>query len=153
MTAPIRARFLCLAIIAIGCSGALAQIDRAPPFPMDTPQTMRNFEAVCTGIGSEARTDPRWAAYPLRVEVTGRAGIYLGAAQVTLNKDGDALVSVNCSGPWVLFRVPPGAYEVTAETSGLVKNGRVNVGGRSQARLIIRFPEIAGGAVPQNAPP
>ena len=132
--------FCALAGILLGSAGAEAQIDRAPPFPVDTPMTMRGIEAVCTGVGADARNDPRWSSYPLRIEVVGAAGEFLGAAEVTVAKEGEALASVNCSGPWVLFRLPPGAYSVTAEIGGMSRMGRVNVAGSGQARVILRFP-------------
>lgn len=138
------------AVLAAG--GAVAQIEKAPPLPLDTPRQMRDFEAVCTGIGSDARNDPRWMEYPLRVEVVGTSGQYLGEAQVTVNKGGEALVSVDCSGPWVLFRIPPGAYEVSVEVEGATKSGRVVVGTKGQARIPIRFPETGGATSPEYVP-
>ena len=44
---------------AAGFSGTALAADTAANLPFDTPQTMRNFAAVCTGIGSDARADPR----------------------------------------------------------------------------------------------
>jgi hypothetical protein len=101
--------------------------------------SMRAIEAVCTGISSDARADPRWAAYPLRIEVVGANGEYLADAQVTLSKDDEALAAVNCGGPWVLFKVMPGAYGVSAEIGGTTKTARVTVGGSGQARVVLRF--------------
>ena len=69
---------IAIAFLASVLSGAaLAQIETAPPLPLDVPQTMRAMEAVCTGIGQDAREDPRWAAYPLKIELVGRAGQFL----------------------------------------------------------------------------
>lgn len=130
---------LVLGLVLLGTEGS-AQIDRAPPLPTDTPMRMRAIEAVCTGIGAEARNDPRWATYPLRIEVVGAAGEFLGAAQVTVMSGDEALASVNCNGPWVLFRLPQGAYNVMAEIAGTTRTGRVNVGSAGQARVILRFP-------------
>ena len=138
--------------LLLATGGALAQIEKAPPLPFDTPQQMRDFEAVCTGIGSDARNDPRWMEYPLRVEVVGTAGQYLGEAQVTVNKGKEALVSVTCGGPWVLFRIPPGAYEVSVDVEGTTKSGRVVVGTKGQARIPIRFPEVGGATSPEYVP-
>jgi hypothetical protein len=131
---------------------AVAQIETAPPLPLDRPQTMRSMEAVCTGIGQDAREDPQWAAYPLKVELVGRAGQYLGEAEVTLTKGGEAVISVRCAGPWVLFKLEPGAYSVTAEIEGATKTARVNVSGKGQARLIIRFPDQGGATSPEYVP-
>src|SRR5262249_32214169 len=111
----------------------------APSFPMDTPMRMRTIEAMCTGVGEDARNDPRWARYPLRVEVVGTKGEYLGQAQVTIVQNEEALASVNCAGPWVLFALPAGAYSVSAEFAGMSRTAKVNVSTSSQARVVLRF--------------
>ena len=134
---------LCVALsFAIWFSAEVGgQPIRAPAFPMDTPMRMRAIEAVCTGVGEDARNDPRWAHYPLRVEVVGTKGEYLGEAQVTLEKEGEALASVNCGGPWVLFALAPGAYTVSVEVAGNIRTARANVNASGQARVVLRFPD------------
>jgi hypothetical protein len=134
-------RTMCIALMAALAATAHAQETKTPSFPIDTPMSMRAIEAVCTGISSDARADPRWAAYPLRIEVVGAGGEFLGDAQVTLSKGDEALAAVNCGGPWVLFKVMPGAYAVSAEVEGITKTARVNVAGSGQARVVLRFTE------------
>jgi len=133
-------------------SAAASAAEKTPAMPFDTPMNMRAIEAVCTGIGSDAREDPRWNAYPLKVELAGKAGQLLGEAQITISKGGEALASVNCGGPWVLFKLMPGAYEVKADVEGTSKTAKVNVGGKGQARVTIRFPEIGGATSPEYVP-
>ncbi len=100
------------------------------------------MEAVCTGIGADARNDPRWPTYPLRIELVGRAGEYLGAAEVSLSQNAEAIISVRCSGPWLLLRLPPGNYDVTASVENISKTSRVTVPMTGQGRLVLRFPEL-----------
>ena len=133
------------------CAAASAQ-EKASALPFDTPMTMRAVEAVCTGIGADAREDPRWAAYPLKVELAGKAGQLLGEAQITISKGDEALASVTCGGPWVLFKVMPGAYQVEAQVEGTAKTAKVNVGAKGQARVTIRFPEVGGATSPEYVP-
>jgi len=77
-----------------------------------------------------------------RIQVYGDVdGCVEGDAQVTLSKGDEALAAVNCGGPWVLFKVMPGAYGVSAEIGGITKTARVNVGGSGQARVVLRFSE------------
>jgi hypothetical protein len=128
-------------MVAMLASVANAQDTRTPSFPVDQPMSMRAIEAVCTGITSDARADPRWAAYPLRIEFVGAGGEFLADAQVTLSKGDEALAAVNCSGSWVLFKVMPGAYSVSAEIAGVTKTSRVTVGANGQARVVLRFTE------------
>ena len=132
-------RTMCTAGMVLLAAAANAQDTNTPSFPMDTPMSMRAIEAVCTGITADTRADPRWSAYPLRIEVVNAGGEYLADAQVTLSKGDEALAAVNCAGPWVLFKVMPGAYTVSAEISGVTKNARATVGGSGQARVVLRF--------------
>jgi hypothetical protein len=140
-----------LAVMAL-LETAQAQIPEAPVLPLDTPQTMRNMEAVCTGIGSDSREDPRWPSYPLRVEVVGEKGQFLGEAEVSVNKGTEAIISVRCGGPWVLFRLDPGAYTITATVEGKTVTSRINVGGKTQARTALRFAGQGGAVSPEYVP-
>jgi hypothetical protein len=152
MSAMKIAYFLPLLAILPLLDTAYAQLPAAPALPYDTPQTMRTTEAVCTGVGSDARSDPRWASYPLKIEIAGSQGQFLGEAEVSVNKGEDAIVSVRCGGPWVLFRLDPGAYSVSAMVGGATVSSRVNVSGRSQARVILRFPDQGGAVSPEYEP-
>ena len=127
-------------VLALGLS-AQAQ-ETAPALPYDSPIFMREMEAVCTGVGEDARNDPRWPTYPLRIELVGRAGEYLGEALVSLAKGSEPVISVRCSGPWLLLKLPPGAYNVTAEVEGRKATSRANVAAAGQARVVLRFPDL-----------
>jgi hypothetical protein len=132
---------LATTVLIFAVAGAHAQ-ETAPPLPFDSPVSMRAMEAVCTGIGADARNDPRWPTYPLRIELVGRAGEYLGEAQVSLNRGDEAIMSVRCGGPWLLVRLPPGMYDVTAVVENVTKMARATVPPTGQGRLVIRFPEL-----------
>jgi hypothetical protein len=83
--------------------------------PMDQPMTVSGVDTVCTGIGADAEHDPRWAAYPIRIEFSNGAAQYLSGAHVELaTADGKPLAALDCDGPWVLFKLAPGRYKVTA---------------------------------------
>jgi hypothetical protein len=114
---------------------------------------VNNIEVVCTGIGREVREDPRWNAYPLRVEIAGNQGQLLGDVRVTLKRGEEALLSVICGGPWLLSKLPQGAYRVTAEIQGRVVNVNANVPATGQGRVIVRFPELGGAISPEYTPP
>ncbi len=102
------------AALAASLAAALASPAMADRLPMDRPITINGITTVCTGIGEEAQTDPRWKAYPIRVEFSNGAAQYLAGAHVVLKKAGTELLSIDCSGAWVLFQLPDGKYSVTA---------------------------------------
>jgi hypothetical protein len=136
-------RVLATALSTFALANAQAQdITKAPALPFDSPVSMRAMEAVCTGIGADSRNDPRWATFPLRIELVGRAGEYLGQAEVTLSQNDEAIIGVQCGGPWLLVRLPPGRYDVTAVVGNVSKTGRATVPATGQGRLVIRFPEL-----------
>lgn len=103
-----------LAALAAGFCCAMAPA-LAGPTPMDVPVTVDGIATVCTGIGEDAQNDPRWKAYPIRVEFSNGAAQYISGAHVTLSDShGKALVSIDCSGAWVLFQLSPGSYKISA---------------------------------------
>jgi len=116
----------------------------ATALPPDKPVLVGSIESVCTGIGSDARENPLWAAYPLKIEVAGQGGQYLGDVHLTVSQDDRAVVSVSCSGPWILFRLAAGRYHVEAQTENQTAASSALVPGSGQARIILRFPRLGG---------
>ena len=104
---------------AAACAAALATpaligSALADPLPLDQPITVDGITTVCTGIGEDAQNDPRWKAYPVRVEFSNDKAQYLAGAHVELSEGGRTLASVDCSGAWLLFQLPAGNYQVHA---------------------------------------
>lgn len=100
-----------LSIIAVALLAAAAQAGNT--LPVNSPVKMSGVDIVCTGVGSH-EDDRRWASFPVRVEFTNRRHQYVSDADVVLAKaDGTTLAKFHCSETWVLFRLPPGTYEVT----------------------------------------
>lgn len=119
----------------------------------DTPTRLGGVEAVCTGVGLDARENPAWAAYPLKVEFAGRGGQYLGDVHVTLSMASGTLVSVHCSGPWLLFRLPAGRYRIDADIEGRTVSSAAIVSTSGQSRVILRYPDLGGVTGPAPTPP
>lgn len=137
----------CLAAFAavIGCAGAPAFAD---PLPMDTPITVDGVATVCTGIGEDAQNDPRWKTYPIRVEFSNGAAQYISGAHVTLaDAKGKTLVSVDCSGSWVLFQLAPGKYKVsatlTAHPNEPARSASFSPPASGQKRVVLEFKALA----------
>jgi len=126
---------LCVAVLAIGGVGA-------NPIPMDTPVAMGSVETVCTGVG-DSKDDPRWKSYPIRVEFSNPSAQYLAGAHVTLtNVSGATLADFDCSGSWVLFRLPRGLYTVTAKLAAAAvapASAKFEPPMTGQKRVVLRF--------------
>ena len=133
-----------LTIGTLICGLSKAGAQEAMAMPLDTPTEIAGIETVCTGIGLESRQDPRWAAYSLKVEVAGKGGQYLGDVHVAVSKDGRKVVDAMCGGPWVLFKIPAGKYQVTATVEGQTASSPAYALTGNQGRIILRFPETGG---------
>ena len=116
----------------------------------DTPTRLAGIEAVCTGVSLDARENTAWGAYPLKIEVAGRGGQYLGDVRLILSQQNKTLAALTCGGPWILFRLPAGRYQVEAQTEGRTVSSPAFVPVTGQGRIILRFPEL-GGQIPLPA--
>ena len=119
----------------------------ADPMEMDRPVPMGDVETVCTGIG-DAKDNPRWAEYPVRVEFSNGGAQYLAGVHLTLTSGGRTLASLDCPGAWVLFRLPAGKYTVTAELTSQPGGGPrsasfMTSGTGPQKRVEVQFPHLA----------
>jgi len=134
---------LALGAVMIGTMAGFIWPVAADSLPMDNPITLDGIEAVCTGIGS-AEDDPRWKAYPIRVEFSNGGAQYLAGAHVTLTSGGKILASFDCSGSWVLFKLKGGAYKVSAslkdEPNAGTHSASFSPPASGQKRVVIRFP-------------
>lgn len=143
--------FTCMMVVAaFGFSTMVFGAGRLPP---DQPQYLGDAEVVCTGIGLDARLDPRWESYPLKIELTGRGGQFLGEATVKVSRAGRLIADIACDGPWVMLRVPPGRYQVSATTEGVTMDTFATVPLQGQGRVVLRFPELGGQISPERQTP
>lgn len=137
---------LALAAVIIGAIAGLVWPAEADPLPMDNPVSADGVDTVCTGIGS-SQDDPRWKDYPIRVEFSNGGAQYLAGAHVTLSGGGKNLAAFDCAGSWVLFKLAPGSYKVTAKLmnnqSGAAKSATFSPPKTGQKRVVIQFPKQA----------
>lgn len=131
-------------VLASSCSAAFAQTQALRD---STPATVGGVEAVCTGASAEARANPKWRAYPVRLEFSGARGQFLGDETVTVKGNGID-VSVSCQGPWLLLKLPAGRYDVSADVADA---GHKDIELRAPARIAVSFP-MAGGKATTRAP-
>ena len=116
----------------------------ADPMPMDNPVTLNGIETVCTGI-ADSKDDPRWKAYPVRIEFSNGGAQYLAGAHVELSQGSKQLTSLDCSASWVLFKLAPGNYSVTGTLTGSnakPRTAKFSPPATGQKRIVLRFPDF-----------
>jgi hypothetical protein len=143
-----------LSFLAAACAVALtfaysataaATVDQGPAqvLPVDKTTAVGGLEVACTGLG-ETRLDPKWAAFPVRVEFSNGKAEYLTDGEIRLTTaKGRPLLHVSCAAPWVLLKTPPGEYHVYARLSDGSAEGKsapFKTPAKGQIRVVIAFP-------------
>jgi hypothetical protein len=116
----------------------------ADPVQMDAPITVNGIDTVCTGI-ADSKDDPRWKSYPVRIEFSNGGQQYLAGAHVTLAKGRNVLAELDCQASWVLFRLPPGGYSVTATilgSSAKPRTAKFSPPRHGQKRVVLLFSDF-----------
>ncbi len=136
-----------IALCAAAASLVLAAGATAAPtaVPLDGEATVGGIGVGCTGIG-ESKLDPKWQAYPVRVEFSDANNEYLANEVLTVRSAGAAeLVTVACEGPWILLKLPPGSYSVVGRvpgTSAQPRTRQLPTPSHGQMRLVLKFPDL-----------
>ena len=85
-----------------------------PLLPRNSVVDVRGVQTVCTGLDPASRDDPRWEAYPLKLEFHDAAGRLVPFAEVAISDiKGQNIVSVRCPAPWLLLGLPAGDYKAS----------------------------------------
>ena len=125
---------------------ATAIADDTTALPSDMPVDVNGYQLACTGIGDEAQQDPRWKAFPVRLEFAGGNAQYLADVKASVfDATGKELFRVTCDSPWLLVKLLPGKYKVVGDFRNLTKSSNFMAPKKGQARIILRFPEVKGG--------
>jgi hypothetical protein len=98
---------------------------------------------ACAGVGKASRGDPRWPAFPVRLEFAAANGDFLGDPDVTITDGGGKQVfQAKCNGPWVLIELPAGSYKVhaTGQKGQYAKDFDLAVKAGGQTKKTIRLP-------------
>lgn len=113
---------------------------------VDVETTVNGVQLVCTGIG-QTRDEPRWRGYPVRIEFSNRRNEYLVGGAITVRDAGGRdLFSASCDAPWILLRLPKGAYQVEGRMPNAAAKSRsasFAPPAAGQLRVVLQF-EDAG---------
>ncbi len=137
------ALFLPVAMAFCWTGGARAQ-DAPIKLRPNVETTIQGLGVACTGIG-QVRDEPRWRAYPVRLEFSGSHAEYLANEIITLSgeRGGGSPIKLSCGGPWLLLKLPVGqryrAEVRLAEKDVPPKSVVVEAPRRGQARYVLDF--------------
>jgi len=128
----------CLLVASAGDAAA-----QPAPLALDTETTIAGVDVACTGIG-QTRLDPRWDAYPVRVEFSNARSEYLSDGEIALaDAKGTPILDVRCEGPWILLKLKPGAYRVEGRIANAKpRTARFKPPAKGQMRLVLQFPDL-----------
>ena len=126
-----------LALLAIAAGPAAAQGAGDPILEAN------GVKYACAGVGKASRSDPRWPAFPVRLEFAAANGDFLGDPAVTVtDASGKQVFQTQCNGPWVLIELAPGSYKVhaTGQKGQYAKDFDIAVKSGGQTKKTIRLP-------------
>jgi hypothetical protein len=132
--------------LALTAANSAPAADQTPAqvLPVDQTTVVQGVEVACTGMG-ETRQDPKWQAFPVRVEFSNGKAEYLTDAEVRLITDkGKPVLNVSCAAPWVLLKPPAGAYTVFAQlldSAAKPRSAPFKTPTKGQIRVVIAFPD------------
>ncbi len=108
---------------------------------LDEEQSFQGIGYVCTGVTGDARKDPRWGDYPAKLVFASTTGEYLADIAVTIrDAAGGPVFEATCPSPWLLIRLAPGRYEVTARSpDNQTQSTVITVLAERQQERILRF--------------
>jgi hypothetical protein len=123
-----------------GLPAPVALAQAAPPV-----QTQGGIEYVTGGIGSDEAQAMKVLApeYPLELlfvatEADGR-GVYLADNKVEIRAGGKTVLQVTSGGPYLLAKLPPGHYAITADYEGKAKTQAVDIAAGKHARIVFSW--------------
>ena len=133
-------------LAVFSAAAVLAHAAAAEPkaLAVDAETQVNGVPVACSGVG-QTRNDPRWQAYGVRVEVSNALNEYLVNGAVTVrDRKGAEVLSVSCDAPWILMKLPPGAYTIEGRILGSPAKPRsapFSPPKSGQMRLVLQFPD------------
>jgi len=130
-----RMRFLLMVVVVSLALGPALATEHVPSAPGDALEhaergTYQGVPWLSGGVGKDEREAMMAAVsdYNLKLEFANTGGEYLGDVRIAIRSDnGENVLDIVSSGPWLLTRLPPGRYEVSAEAAGRTLSDTVNV--------------------------
>jgi hypothetical protein len=134
---------IAIAAATVGGSGlAATPIPAGQALPLDKSVSLGSVDVACTGIG-QTRDDPKWRDFPVRVEFSDARNWYLvGATVLVEDAKGRAVANVSCDAPWILLKLPAGAYKVFGrlnDSPAKPRSAPFKTPAKTQLRVVLQF--------------
>ena len=113
------------------CAPLLADAADSAPQRSATSARQEEISSLSGGVGDDARAEMRQAAaaYNVHVVFSERQGSYLANIPFTVALgDGREIYSGVSEGPLLYLKLPPGAYQISAEIDGVWQKKRIRAG-------------------------
>ncbi|HZV93772.1 MAG TPA: carboxypeptidase regulatory-like domain-containing protein [Caldimonas sp.] len=118
-------RFVVTLVLALMAAGMAFAQDAAVP----VQRSSGGVEYVNGGIGDGARNAmSQMSGFDLKLVFSNPAGEYLVADHVAVKGPSGEVFAVDQAGPWLLLKLPPGSYTVSARYAGATQERAVKVG-------------------------
>jgi hypothetical protein len=137
-TPTLARRFGAIAIVAAALAHPAGRALHAQPI---APSPRADYVSGGTGLEDRERLAAALPGYNLKVVTAGAQGEYLADAHVRVfDAAGKAVLDATLDGPWLLARLPPGSYRVTAEIGGEQRRTHtVRVPAAGARELVLRW--------------
>lgn len=135
------------AVIALGAglsvAGWINAADNVSPQPQ--PQQQGSVSFISGGVGDDdaQRMKQLRSGYPVELlfVTQGNPNQYLSDVKVQImDKGGKVVLDTTADGPFLLAKIPPGRYSVSADSNGSVKRQTIQVGGGKTQRVMFVWP-------------
>lgn len=132
-------------IVTLATSIGLAQAVSISGAALPTVKTHGAVTYLSGGVGQDEAAAVEKAApfYPLELEFLAKAkpkDEYTADVQVTISdKAGNVVLDTKADGPFLLAKLPPGLYKVSATAEGKTKIRRVHIGATGHHHMIFEW--------------
>ncbi|ACR30028.1 carboxypeptidase regulatory-like domain-containing protein [Burkholderia glumae] len=128
-------KYVLAVALAVGLvGGAYAQTDAGLP----AVQQQGSVGYVSGGVGLDESTAFQRAEHhwPLSLRFTGQGGEFLAGVHVSIvGHGGDEVLKADTRGPYMLVRLAPGSYKVSASYNGKTETRSVSVPAKGGAKV------------------
>lgn len=128
--------------------GALCSLSSAAALALDRGVD-RGVAFITGGVGVEEREEiARWeSSFNVKiVTATQGAGAFIASVHVDIHRGQELVFDRTMDGPWMLLRLPPGQYVVTANAEGRLRRANLAVPSTGHVSLVLRWEDREPGA-------